>query len=299
MWAKLQGKHSNLSLTLLLCAASATAQSWPDQGKLLATGAVSQLEGAGGGGLSPWATIAGYGTRDSYGVGAFHSRARSADYDLNVSGMYLGWADTFEISLAQQVFRGSKSPLQFLQLQQNVLGLKWRVYGDLVADQDSFLPQLALGVQFKRGHKLSGLDALGVSRVQQLGAQQQQGQDWYLAASKLWLANSLLGNLTLRYTKANQMGLLGFGGDAGHHYQWQPELALVYLLDRHWLAGLEYRAKPRNLTLDPEQAWRDVFVSWLPNKSLSLTLAYVRLGQITLFNPEPQHAWYLSAQVSY
>ena len=37
----------------------------PDMGKLTATGGVSQLEGAGGGGLTPWALITGYGTRDS------------------------------------------------------------------------------------------------------------------------------------------------------------------------------------------------------------------------------------------
>ncbi len=275
------------------------AQSWPDQGKLLATGAVSQLEGAAGGGLSPWATIAGYGSRDSYGVGVFHSRAESADYRLRVSGAYLALADTWEVSLAQQDFSGSKAPLQDLNLQQNILGLKWRLHGDLIADQDSWLPQLAVGLQYKFQHRLSGLAGLNVSRIEQLGARASQGQDFYLAASKLSLAQSLLANLTLRYTKANQMGLLGFGGDLSNRYQWQPEIALVYLLNRHWLTGLEYRRKPRNLKLDPEQSYRDLFVAWLPNKHCSLTLAYVRLGQITVLNPETQNAWYVSAQFSY
>ena len=35
---------------------------WFDQGKLLATGGVSQVEGAGGGGLGAWALISGYGS---------------------------------------------------------------------------------------------------------------------------------------------------------------------------------------------------------------------------------------------
>ncbi len=39
----------------------------PDLGKLTATGGVSQIEGAGGGGLMLWALITGYGSRDSYG----------------------------------------------------------------------------------------------------------------------------------------------------------------------------------------------------------------------------------------
>lgn len=40
----------------------------PDLGKLTATCGVSQIEGAGGGGLMLWAfLITGYGSRDSYG----------------------------------------------------------------------------------------------------------------------------------------------------------------------------------------------------------------------------------------
>ena len=39
--------------------------------KLLLTGGVSQVEGAAGGGLTPWALIAGYGTRDQVGAQAF------------------------------------------------------------------------------------------------------------------------------------------------------------------------------------------------------------------------------------
>src|ERR1700733_5317016 len=39
-----------------------------DSGKLLATGGVSQLEGAGGGGLKTWALISGYATGDGLGA---------------------------------------------------------------------------------------------------------------------------------------------------------------------------------------------------------------------------------------
>lgn len=35
-------------------------------GRLLLTGGVSTIEGAGGGGLVPWALIGGYGTRDGW-----------------------------------------------------------------------------------------------------------------------------------------------------------------------------------------------------------------------------------------
>ena len=50
-----------LFLALAMLSAPAFAG---DGGKLLLTGGVSQLEGAAGGGITPWAVIGGYGTRD-------------------------------------------------------------------------------------------------------------------------------------------------------------------------------------------------------------------------------------------
>ena len=49
-------------LCLALC--SSPAWSFYDDGKVLLTGGVGMIDGAGGGGITPWATIAGYGTRD-------------------------------------------------------------------------------------------------------------------------------------------------------------------------------------------------------------------------------------------
>ena len=43
----------------------------PSGGRLLLTGGVSTIEGAGGGGLVPWALIGGYGTRDEVGINAY------------------------------------------------------------------------------------------------------------------------------------------------------------------------------------------------------------------------------------
>ena len=65
---------ASLSAGLSICATGVQAQdsNLPDMGKLTATGGVSQVEGAGGGGLTPWALITGYGTRDSYGANAHY-----------------------------------------------------------------------------------------------------------------------------------------------------------------------------------------------------------------------------------
>lgn len=290
---------SLLVFTLSACASISMAQGlpMPDKGKLLATAGVIQLEGAGGGGLTPWATITGYGSEDSYGVNAHITQVSTQDYRLQTAGVAIGIADKLEMSLATQKFTGSLAPLDKLELQQDVVGIKLKIAGDLVTDQDTWQPQVALGAMYKRNHAVKGLEALGITSVKQLGAVDDSGIDYYLSATKLILDHSLLLNGTLRLSTANQMGLLGFGGDKRNHYQLLPEVSVAYLLNRKLVAGVEYRSKPQNLAVDNEKAYYDAFLAWFPNKSISLTLAYAHLGDITIFNPKNQRGWYLSLQI--
>ncbi|MFZ6710197.1 DUF3034 family protein [Undibacterium sp. TC9W] len=290
---------SLLVIALPACASITMAQGLPvpDKGKLLATGGVIQLEGAGGGGLTPWATITGYGSEDSYGINAHITQVSTQDYRLQTSGVAIGIADKIEMSLATQKFTGSLAPLDKLELQQDIVGIKLKVAGDLVTDQDKWQPQVAIGAMYKRNHAVKGLEALGITSVKQLGAVDDSGIDYYLSATKLILDHSLLLNGTLRLSKANQMGLVGFGGDKRNHYQLLPEVSVAYLLNRKLVAGVEYRSKPQNLAVDNEKAYYDAFLAWFPSKSVSLTLAYANLGDITIFNPKNQRGWYLSLQI--
>ncbi|MBC3862400.1 DUF3034 family protein [Undibacterium jejuense] len=271
----------------------------PDQGKLLATAGVIQVEGAAGAGLVPWAVITGYGTEDSYGFNAHVTQLNTQDYQLSTYGVALGICDKLELSLSKQEFSGSLTPLDKLKLSQDVVGVKLKLAGDLIADQDNWRPQIAIGAMYKRDQNVTGLDALGVTQVTQLGAKSNQGTDYYLSATKLFLAQSLLLNGTLRMTKANQMGLLGFSGDLHNRYQVMPEVSAAYLLNRKLALGAEYRQKPNNLSIDHEKAYYDGFLAWFPNKNVSVTLAYVDIGDITAFNTKDQHGWYLSVQIGH
>ena len=62
--------------------------------------------------------------------------------------------------------------------------------------------------------------------------------------------------------------------------------------------GAEYRFKPDRLAFAGpafrESDWKDVFVAWAPNKHLSVTLAWVDLGQIV--GHDRQRGTYLSIQ---
>ncbi|MDC8757921.1 DUF3034 family protein [Janthinobacterium fluminis] len=296
---RLAGLGGALLAGALLCADAAAQPAAPDLGKLLATGGVSQLEGAGGGGITPWALITGYGSRDSYGANAHYTAVRSQDYGLDAYGVAVGLADRVELSLARQQFRGSLAPLAQLRIQQDIVGVKLRLAGDAVYDQDRWLPQIAVGAMYKRNRGVGGLGALGVGNVRQLGAKDDRGVDYYVAATKILFEYSLLLNGTLRATKANQMGILGFGGDRGDNYQAMAEVSAAYLINRKLAAGVEYRRKPHNLGVDREKAYYDVFLAYFPNKHVSVTAAYAVLGDITVFNPQRQHGWYLSLQTGF
>lgn len=282
-------------------AQSALAQSMsaPDMGKLTATGGVSQVEGAGGGGLTPWALISGYGSRDSYGANAHVTMVKTQDYSLTSYGVAVGLADRVELSLAKQVFEGSLAPLDQLNIKQDIVGVKVKVAGDAVYDQDTAMPQIAIGMMYKRNNGVAGLGALGVNNVKQLGAKNDHGIDFYVSATKIILDQSLLLNATVRATKANQMGILGFGGDKNDNYKPMLEVSGAYLINRKLVAGAEYRMKPRNLGVDNEKDYYDAFVAWFPTKNVSITAAYVSLGDITVFNPKRQNGFYLSLQAGF
>jgi hypothetical protein len=263
-------------------------------GKLLLTGGVSQIEGSAGGGLTPWALIGGYGTQDQVGANAFYTRVNVQDYHLDDAGAMFGIDNRVEFSVAQQRFDtedvGAALGLgRGFSFRQNVIGVKVRLFGDAVLDQDSWVPQVSVGAQYKRNNQGAVLHAIG--------AKSDEGTDYYVSATKLFLSQSLLLDATVRFTKANQIGILGFGGDKNNSYQTELEGSVAYLLSRNWAVGAEYRQKPNNLGIAREDDWYDAFVAWAPTKHVSLTLAYADLGNIVI--KDNQRGLYASVQVGF
>ena len=92
------------------------------------------------------------------------------------------------------------------------------------------------------------------------------------------MGHAWLADITARATSANQLGLLGFGGDLGG-YHVVPEQPGAFLLDDVVL-GVEQRHKHDDLSSVRENDYRDVFLSWWPAKGVSLVAAYAELGNI-------------------
>ena len=307
-----QRRASSLALFAVAAALAAAMPAHADTGKLLLTGGVSTIEGAAGGGLSPWAVIGTQAAEGETGASAFVSRAVTRDYGLSVVGAAVGIQDRVELSVARQDFNtgvtGTLLGLPGLHLRQHIFGAKLRLAGDAVLDSDTLMPQIAIGVQHKRLQS-SGLDGT----LAALGAQR-SGTDVYVSATKLFLAQGILVNGTLRATNANQNGLLGFGATLGgseNSLRLQPELSVAWLLRKDLAVGFEYRAMPNRLQRAGNAAglgdglaaddWKDIFIAWAPNKNLSLILAYVDLGRIVpaTTHQRKQTGVYLSAQLAF
>ncbi|MCK8455116.1 DUF3034 family protein [Sphingomonas faeni] len=262
-------------------------------GKLMLTNGVSSIEGSSGGGISTWAVIAGNETVDGIGGSAHVSAILLPDYRWESHGAAIGIRDRLELSYARQNLDtrdvGEKLGIgRGYTLNQDVFGAKLRVAGDAIYGS-AYLPQIAIGVQYKHN-----LDPQIVAAV---GGRHASGTDIYVAATKLLLRQSILLGTTIRYTKANQNGLLGFGGDRGANRTIQVEGTLGYQISRQLIVGGEYRSKPDNLGFAKENEWKTAYAAYAINKNVTATAAYVDLGSIA--TAERQRGGFLSLQTAF
>ena len=279
--------------TAVMTTTPAAAREGRAGGKLMLTNGVTTIEGSSGGGISTWALIAGNETVDGIGGSAHVSVILLPDYRWESHGAAIGVHDRLELSYARQNLdtRDVGATLGIgrgYTLNQDVFGAKLRVAGDAVYGSP-YLPQIAIGMQYKRSS-----DPQIVAAV---GGRHTSGTDLYVAATKLLLRQSILLGITIRYTKANQNGLLGFGGDRGANRRVQIESTLGYQISRQLVVGGEYRSKPDNLGFATENDWKTVYAAYASNKNLTATAALVDLGSIT--TAERQRGGFLSLQTAF
>ena len=254
--------------------------------RILGTGAVSAIEGAAGGGLSPWAVLSSTASEQEVGITAAASRAWVDDYQLTVTGASVNIYNRLELSVARQTL-----DLETLggELSQDIYGAKLRLLGDVLYHPWGIW---SVGVQHKR--------LVDGAIPTALGADNTRGNDVYLSASKLLFGalagRNVLLNATLRNTDANQGGLLGFGGDQGNR-SWVAEGSVGVFVTPQWIIGTEYRQKPDNLSAAREDDWQSLYSAFFFNKHLSLTGAWLDLGAIA--GLPSQRGGYLSLQAAF
>ncbi|MCU8006395.1 DUF3034 family protein [Shewanella sp. SM101] len=261
-----------------------TVPAFAEGSRVVATGGGTTIEGSAGGGIVPWAVINGYGSSDEWSATAMATGVYVDDFTLKVIGASLSFDNRFELSVARQTF-----DLDTMggELGQDIFGVKYKLTGELLY---TAMPQITLGAQYKR------VDDFEIPQA--VGARDDWGLDVYIAASKVFFdavaGRNVLLNGTVRATKANQTGLLGFGTQANHDYQFVLEASAAVLLTDNVALGIEYRQKPDELAFAQEDDWQDVFLAWFINKHFSVVTAYANLGSIAGF--EEQRGWYLSVE---
>ncbi|HET8817144.1 MAG TPA: DUF3034 family protein, partial [Pseudidiomarina sp.] len=159
--------------SLLVSAALITLPAAADQGRFIATGGATTIEGSAGGGIVPWATLSTYAEEGQWGATASVSEVSVDDFRLSVLGVSLTYDNRIELSAAKQTFDLSTIGGE---LKQDVFGVKYRVAGDLIYGD---LPQFSVGLQHKR-NRTFGLPAA-------VGARDDAGTDYYVSAAKVWL----------------------------------------------------------------------------------------------------------------
>src|SRR5690606_33954441 len=114
-------------------------------------------------------------------------------------------------------------------ISQDKLGIKFKLAGDLIYGD---IPQISAGAIY------SHLRDPAIARA--VGARDTHGTEFYVSAARVWLdgfANrSTLLNINVRYSAANQYGLLGFNGD-DQDSRWHLEAAAALFITRNLAIG--------------------------------------------------------------
>lgn len=264
----------------LMVPAPASADPLLDGGKLVLTNGISSLEGASGGGLASWATIAGMETDRGIGLSTHVTAIELPDFGWQSHGIAIGIKDRVELSYGRQNFDTRKVGAALglgegYRFNQDIFGAKLRLLGDTVYGSP-FLPQISVGVQHKRSRDAAIVRAVGAASA--------NGTDFVASATKLLLSQSVLINGTARLTNANQFGLLGFGGQIRRGRTLQVEGSVAYMLTRRLVVGGEYRTRPNNLAIAREDDAHDLFVAWAFARNATVTAAYADVGSVATFD---------------
>jgi hypothetical protein len=261
-----------------------------------AVAAPTEVEGAAGGGLAAWAFTAPNTPQFSFWY------VSTQDYLLQVGGISGTAFKRLELSYAQQWINapmvGNALALNS-HLGQSIIGAKYLLVD---ANPHNAVPSIAVGLQAKNAYGQI------VQYLKSEGAiSSASGVDFYLAATKTVKLGSVpvVLDSTFRVTKANQFGLLGFGGGSNGHngYQLEPEFSVGAFVAANVAIGGEYRYSPNNISsavagIQEQSKW-DIFAALFLNSHFALTAAYLNLGQVGPRLPTMtpnQQGLYLQAQ---
>ena len=163
-------------------------------------------------------------------------------------------------------------------MSQDIFGVKVRVAGDAIYGQDTWLPQIAVGAEFKRH---GGIDNGGVrSRAPRSSAPAKTtASTIYVSGTKVFLVAEPARERHAPSQQGEPVRPARLRRRRGQRREAGFETTVGYLLTRKLAIGGEYRSKPDNLGVDDEGAAWDLFVAYAPNRHVSIVAAYLEPRQ--------------------
>lgn len=278
----------SVGLALFCCLFAGNVQA--SGSRLLGAGGITNVSGSAGGGITTWAVLNGYASDTETSINASAAHVGVDDFGLDTLAVGYDWADRVAVTVAANRLHVDALDTD---IHRQVAALKLRLYGDALYDR---FGQFSAGLEY--GHNSD----MAIPRL--LGSTDADGVDVYLAASKVFLGalfgRNVILNATARASRANQLGLLGYGRDNDSdfdNYALLGEAAGGVFLTPNLLLGGEYRQKPDHLQSTPENDWYDVFAVYAPNKYLAISAAWVNLGDIAGFRN--QRGYFISLQTGF
>ena len=213
-----------------------------------------------------------------------------------------GLWDRVELSYVHHELEFSDGALDGLGVSDDVIGVKVKLFGDAVYNQDSWIPQVAVGAQYKDHggiHDAAAVGLPGLTSPIQLGAEDDSGIDYYVSATKVFLSQSMLLNLTLRYTEAEPVRPARFrpATPSWCRRPRSPGCSAASSPSARSIATGRTTSTPTTR----DAAW-DVFVAWTPTHNVSLVAAYLNIGSVlapVTGETADQDGAYLSLQVGF
>lgn len=153
------------------------------------------------------------------------------------------------------------------------------------------LPALTAGVHFKYNEGLDDINRRVGNAFNSIGYDKPYGTDFTLTATKMFpellCGRPLILTAGLRFSKAAQLGLLGFG----HSYRATFEGSVVALPTDWLVLGYEFRQKKSpysemNGLVGSEDAWQAISASVIVNKHLTISALGGLCGNIANANAD-------------
>ena len=257
------------------------------------------IEGAGGGGLNPWALIANCNIKKAVTPAVFGTYGTTPNYDVYSAGINLSISKYAEVYYAHQSMglpqsltstltsgAGSILPADVANensIDQDIVGGKLQVYGG-----NGVIPALAVGMNY---HMTSAPIPLA------LGAHA-NGADFYVAGTGIYplLGSHIILDADIYITRSNYLGLLGQGGAGYRNYGAQGGASVGYFVRKDVVVGAEWRSFPgdnlfgaqsylQTALHDPgvnlkQSDWYDGFIAYMPNPQFSVVAAILDLGNM-------------------